>query len=306
VRVPLRLIAIIYESRPNVTADSAALCLKSGNAVILRGGSEAAESNAALAQCFRVALEKHGLPADAVAPLPTLDREATKELLQLSGIIDLAIPRGGEGLIRFVTENARVPVIQHYKGICHVYVDADADLEMAKRIVVNAKAQRPGVCNAMETLLVDRAGAAKLLPGLVSVLRGANVEVRGDAAAQQLSSDVVPATDTDFDTEHLALIANLAVVDGVNGAIDHIARHGTFHTEVIVTRDQAKAERFIREVDASLVGWNASTRFNDGGELGLGAEIGISTSKLHAYGPMGLNELTTKKWVARGSGQVRG
>ncbi|MFT3838467.1 MAG: glutamate-5-semialdehyde dehydrogenase [Myxococcaceae bacterium] len=306
VRVPLGLIAIIYESRPNVTADSAALCLKSGNAVILRGGSEAVDGNAALALCFRAALEKHGLPADAVAPLPTLNREATKVLLSLSGIIDLAIPRGGEGLIRFVTENARVPVIQHYKGICHVYVDADADLEMAQKIVVNAKAQRPGVCNAMETLLIDRAGAPKLLPGLVSALRGANVEVRGDSTAQQLSKEVVPAKDTDFDTEHLALIANLAVVDGLDGAIAHIAAHGTFHTEVIVTRDQAKADRFIREVDASLVGWNASTRFNDGGELGLGAEIGISTSKLHAYGPMGLNELTTRKWVARGAGQVRG
>jgi len=306
VRVPLGLVAIVYESRPNVTADAAALCLKSGNAVILRGGSEAARTNGVLAQAFRAALARNGLPTHAVTPLPTTEREATKHLVQLTGIVDLAIPRGGESLIRFVTEHARVPVIQHYKGVCHVYVDGDADPEMAERIVVNAKAQRPGVCNAMETLLVDRAGADVLVPRLVAALRAARVEVRGDAAVQALVPDVVPARAEDFDTEHLDLIAQVAVVDGLDGAIAHVARHGTFHTEAIVTRDAAKAERFLREVDASLVVWNASTRFNDGGELGLGAEIGISTTKLHAYGPMGLAELTTRKWLARGTGQVRG
>ncbi len=306
VRVPLGLVAIVYESRPNVTADASALCLKSGNAVILRGGSEAAGSNRLLAQCFQQALEKHGLPADAVAPLPTTDREATKLLVQLTGVVDLAIPRGGESLIRFVTEHARVPVIQHYKGVCHVYLDADADPEMAERIVVNAKAQRPGVCNAMETVLFDRAAAKTLVPRVVAALQAAKVEVRGDPEVQALAPGVKPAREADFDTEHLGLIANAAVVDGLEGALAHVAKHGTFHTEAIVTRDAKKAERFLREVDASLVLWNASTRFNDGGELGLGAEIGISTTKLHAYGPMGLTELTTRKWVGRGTGQTRG
>jgi glutamate-5-semialdehyde dehydrogenase len=306
VRVPLGLVAIVYESRPNVTADAAALCLKSGNAVILRGGSEAMRTNAAIASCFASALAQNGLPTHAVTPLSISDHEATKVLIGLTGVVDLAIPRGGESLIRFVTEHARVPVIQHYKGVCHVYVDADADAEMAERIVVNAKAQRPGVCNAMETLLVDRAGKETLVPRLVAALRGAHVEVRGDADVRALVPDVVAAAPADFDTEHLDLIAQIAVVDGLDGALAHVAKHGTFHTEAIVTRDEAKAERFLREVDASLVVWNASTRFNDGGELGLGAEIGISTTKMHAYGPMGLTELTTRKWVARGTGQVRG
>jgi glutamate-5-semialdehyde dehydrogenase len=306
VRIPLGLIAIVYEARPNVTSDAAALCLKSGNTCVLRGGSEAARSNRAIAAAFAEALETEGLPTAAVSLLPTTEREATLALLRQSGVVDLAIPRGGEALIRFVAEHARVPVIQHYKGVCHVYVDGDADLDMAERIAVNAKAQRPGVCNAMETLLVDAACAAAFVPRVVRAMRAAGVEVRGDGRVRALVPDVDAATEADWDTEYLDLVLSVAVVDGLEGALAHIARHGTQHTEAIVTRSYERARRFVREVDASLVLVNASTRFNDGGELGLGAEIGISTTKMHAYGPMGLRELCALKWVGWGEGQVRG
>ena len=304
-RVPLGLVGIIYESRPNVTVDTAALCLKSGNACLLRGGKEAFRSNEALAAIFDQALGAAGLDRATVSLLPTTDREATLAMIGLSGIVDLVIPRGGEGLIRFVVENARVPVIQHYKGVCHLYVDGDADLEMATSIAINAKVQRPGVCNALETLLVDAAGAEAALPKLAGALREQGVSLRGDARARAVVPDLVPASDADWDTEYLDLILSIAVVDGIDGALAHVAKHGTFHTEAIVTRSYEKAERWLREVDASLVLVNASTRFNDGGQLGLGAEVGISTTKLHAYGPMGLSELCTLKWIARGSGQIR-
>jgi len=305
-RVPLGLIAIVYEARPNVTSDAAALCLKSGNACILRGGSEAVRSNHAIAAVFAEALAAEGVPAAAVSLLPTTDREATLALLRQEGVVDLAIPRGGESLIRFVTENARVPVIQHYKGVCHVYVDGDADLAMAEAIALNSKVQRPGVCNALETLLVDRACAPTFIPRIVAAMRAKGVEVRGDVAVRALVADVTKATALDWDTEYLELVLSVAIVDGLEGALAHIARHGTFHTEVIVTKSYANAQRFVREVDASLVLVNASTRFNDGSQLGLGAEIGISTTKMHAYGPMGLRELCTQKWIGYGDGQVRG
>lgn len=304
-RVPLGLIGIIFESRPNVTADAAALCIKSGNAALLRGGSEAFRSNRAIADVFATALRAEGLPEESACLLPTTDREATLVMIGLSGIVDLVIPRGGEALIRFVAENARVPVIQHYKGVCHVYVDDEADLAMAEKIALNAKTHRPGVCNAMETLLVDRTIAPLFLPRMADALAKKNVEVRADAAAHEWIPGSKIATDEDFDTEYLDLVLNVALVDGLDGAIAHIARHGSNHTEAIVTGNPAKAQRFQREVDASLVAVNASTRFNDGFQLGLGAEIGISTTKIHAYGPMGLGELCTTKWVAQGDGQVR-
>lgn len=304
-RIPLGLILIIYESRPNVTADAAALCLKSGNACILRGGSESLNSNRALASVFADAFKAEGLPAEAVTLVPITDRQAMLELLRLNGIIDLVIPRGGEQLIRYVAENARIPVVQHYKGVCHVYVDAEADFDMAEQIVLNAKVQRPGVCNSMETLLIDRTCAKVFLPRIVAALRGKGVEIRGDAAVKTLVPDVHAATDADFDTEHLDLIVSMALVDGLDGAIAHIAQHGSNHTEAIITTNQAKAARWVREVDASCVLVNASTRFNDGGQLGLGAEIGISTTKMHAYGPMGLEELCALKWIGYGTGQVR-
>lgn len=304
-RVPLGVIAMVYEARPNVTIDAAALCLKSSNACVLRGGKEAFHSNQALAGVFGDALAAEGLPAACVSLVPTTERAATLSLLGLTGLIDVVIPRGGEGLIRFVTDHARVPVIQHYKGVCHVYVDGDAELEMARQITLNAKVQRPGVCNALETLLIDTACAPSLLPEIAKSLIAAGVELRGDARACQIVAAMKPADASDWDAEYLDLILAVAVVDGIDGALTHIAAHGSNHTEVIVTRDYQRAKRFIREVDASAVFVNASTRFNDGGELGLGAEIGISTTKLHAYGPMGLRELTTLKWIAYGDGQVR-
>jgi glutamate-5-semialdehyde dehydrogenase len=305
-RVPLGLIAVVYESRPNVTVDAAALCLKSGNAVILRGGKEAFASNQALARLVRESLGQVGLPAAAATLVPSTDREATRVLLRLDDLVDLAVPRGGEGLIRFVTEHARVPVIKHYKGVCHVYVDGAADLDMAQGVVLDAKTNRPGTCNAMETLLVDEAVADVFVPRIAAAFGAAGVEVRGDPGALARSAGLVPATEADWDTEHLSLIANLRVVQGLEAALDHIARHGTRHTEAIVTEDLRRARRFQREVDASLVLVNASTRFNDGGELGLGAELGVSTTKLHAYGPMGLEELCAEKWVGVGEGQRRG
>lgn len=303
--VPLGVIAMIYESRPNVTADAAALCIKSGNACVLRGGKEAFHSAQAIASIFEEALVANGLPARSVVLLPTTQREATLALIGLEGIVDLAIPRGGEGLIRFVAENARVPVIKHYKGVCHVYVDASGDLEKAKRILVNSKVQRPSACNAAETLLVDRAVAKDVLPALCGLMREHKVELRGCEESVRLFPEAKLATEVDFDTEYNDYVLNVRVVDGFEGALTHIAKHGSLHTETIVTEDYSKAERFLREVDASAVMVNASTRFNDGGQLGLGAEIGISTTKLHAYGPMGLNELCTKKWVVYGNGQIR-
>ncbi len=304
-RAPLGLIGIIYESRPNVTADAASLCLKSGNSVLLRGGKEAFHSNTAIASIFDRALSEEGLPREAVTLLPTTDRKATLVMIGLDGIVDMVIPRGGEGLIRFVAEHAKVPVIQHYKGVCHVFVDRSADREMALKIALNAKVQRPGVCNAMETLLVDRDIAPDFLPKLGSAMRAEGVELRADERAAEYLEGAKHATPEDWDTEHLDLILNVAVVDGIDGAIAHVAKHGSNHTEAIVTRDGANADRWMREVDASLVLVNASTRFNDGFALGLGAEIGISTTKLHAYGPMGLAELCTLKWVGQGEGQVR-
>ncbi len=306
VRIPLGVIAMIYEARPNVTTDAAALCLKSGNACILRGGSEAIGCNRELIEAITEGLVEAGLPATAVQLLPSTDRAAIAELVQLEGLIDVVIPRGGEGLIRFVAENARVPVIKHYKGVCHLFVHAAAPVERALALADNAKTQRPGVCNALETLLVDRAIAPSFIPRLVERL-GDRVELRGDAEVQALGGDKVrAATEDDWYAEYLDLILAVRVVDGLPAAIEHIERYGSSHTEAIVTDDAAVAERFVREVDSSTVIINASTRFADGGELGLGAEIGISTSRIHAYGPMGAEGLTTTKFVVRGDGQTRG
>ncbi len=304
-RVPLGLVGIIYESRPNVTVDAAALCFKAGNACLLRGGKEAFRTNTTLAALFGKALIAEGFDAASVTLLPTVEREATLAMIRLAGVLDLVIPRGGEGLIRFVVENARVPVIQHYKGVCHVYVDGDADPEKAIAIAVNAKTHRPGVCNAMETLLIDEACATELLPRIAAALRERGVELRGDERARAIVPAAKPATEADWDEEYLDLICAVRVVEGIDGALAHVARHGTSHTEAIVTESYGKAERWLREVDASLVLVNASTRFNDGAQLGLGAEVGISTTKLHAYGPMGLAELCTLKWIGRGEGQIR-
>jgi glutamate-5-semialdehyde dehydrogenase len=305
VRIPLGVIAMIYEARPNVTTDAAALCLKAGNACILRGGREALETNRALLAAVHDGLRAGGLPVDAVQLVPVTDREAIADLVKLDDLIDLCIPRGGEGLIRFVADHARVPVIKHYKGVCHIYVHAAADLERALAIVENAKVQRPGVCNAVETVLVDRAIAARFVPALVARL-APRVELRGDDAVRALGGDAVrPASEDDWYAEYLDLILAVRVVDGLDAAIAHIERYGSSHTESIITADPAAGERFVREVDSSTVMINASTRFADGGELGLGAEIGISTTRLHAYGPMGAEGLTTTKFVVRGTGQVR-
>lgn len=305
VRIPLGVIAMIYEARPNVTTDAAALCLKAGNACILRGGSEAIGANRELAAAIAEGLAAAGLPAAAVSLLPSTDRGAIAELVKLDGLVDVVIPRGGEGLIRYVVEHARIPVIKHYKGVCHVYVHAAAELERALAIAENAKVQRPGVCNAMETLLVDRAIAAEFLPRLVERL-GGRVELRGDETVQELGGPSIrPATEDDWYAEYLDLILAVRVVDGFDAAVAHIERYGSNHTEAIVSDDLQVAERFVREIDSSTVIINASTRFADGGELGLGAEIGISTSRLHAYGPMGAEGLTTTKFVVRGNGQIR-
>jgi len=304
-RAPLGLIGIIYESRPNVTADAASLCLKSGNAVLLRGGKEAFESNTAIAAIFTQALIDEGLPPESVPLLPTTDRQATLVMIGLDGIVDMVIPRGGEGLIRFVAEHARVPVIQHYKGVCHVFVDETANPDMALGIALNAKVQRPGVCNSMETILVDRHMAPSFLPRLGAAMSEKGVELHADGRAAAYLDGAKRASAEDWDTEYLDLILNVGVVDGIDGAIEHVAKHGSNHTEAIVTENDANGQRWLREVDASLVLVNASTRFNDGFALGLGAEIGISTTKLHAYGPMGLAELCTLKWVGQGEGQVR-
>ncbi len=304
-RIPLGVIGIIYESRPNVTVDAAGLCLKAGNAVILRGGSEALHSNRALAAVIGGVLAGSGLPEAAVQVVPVKDRAAVNALLQQEETIDLIIPRGGEELIRFVVAHSRIPVLKHYKGVCHVYVDEGADLAMAEEISFNSKVQRPGVCNAMETLLVHRSEAERFLPGMARRFAAAGVELRGCFESQRIVPGIVPATDADWPAEFLDLILAVKVVADMGEAVGHIAAFGSNHTDAIVTRDYDRARRFVREVDSSVVLVNASTRFNDGGQLGLGAEIGISTSKLHAYGPMGAEELTTTKFVVYGSGQVR-
>jgi glutamate-5-semialdehyde dehydrogenase len=308
-RVPLGLIAMIYEARPNVTADAAALCLKAGNAVLLRGGSEARASNAAIAACLHAALRAQGLPEAAVSLIEDPAREHVLELLQLSDLIDLAIPRGGEGLIRFVAEHARVPVIKHYKGVCHLYVDRAADLALALNLLVDGKASRPGVCNALETLLVHRDVAERFLPGALAELAARGVQVRGcertRALAGEASASIAAADDGDYAAEYLDLIIAARVVDDLDDALAHIARFGSDHTEVIATEDAATADSFVRRTRSSAVMVNASSRFNDGGQLGLGAEIGISTTRLHAYGPMGVESLTIERFVVRGEGQVR-
>jgi len=304
-RIPLGVIGIIYESRPNVTIDAASLCLKAGNAVILRGGSEALHANQALAAVIAQALADAGIDPKAVQLVPYREREAVHALLQQEAHVDLIIPRGGEGLIRFVVANSKIPVLKHYKGVCHVYVDKGADHEMAARICLNAKVQRPGVCNAMETLLVHQGEAATFLPAAGKLLAEAGVELRGCPRTCAIVPQAKAAVDSDWPAEYLALILAVKVVDDMDAAMSHIAAYGSNHTETIVTGDTGRAERFLREVDSSVVLVNASTRFNDGGQLGLGAEIGISTSKLHAFGPMGVEELTTTKFVVYGKGQVR-
>lgn len=304
-RIPLGVIGIIYESRPNVTADAAALCLKSGNAVILRGGSEAIHSNLAIAACLTDVLGAHGLPAAAIQAIPLTDREAVHEMLQLDEWIDLIIPRGGEDLIRAVVSQSRIPVIKHYKGVCHIFVDADADLDRAVPICLNAKTQRPGVCNAMETLLIHAAAAPAFLPVVAGRLREAGVLLKGCPQARALLPDLEPATEDDWSREYLDLVLSIRVVADLDEAIAHIRRYGSLHTESILTENYTRAQRFLNEVNSSTVLVNASTRFSDGFELGLGAEIGISTTKLHAFGPMGLEELTTTKFIIYGNGQVR-
>jgi glutamate-5-semialdehyde dehydrogenase len=304
-RIPLGVIGIIYESRPNVTVDAAALCLKAGNVVILRGGSEAINSNTALSLVLRGVLRVKGLPEDAIQLIPMVDREAVSTMLQLDEYIDLIIPRGGEDLIRAVVSQSRIPVIKHYKGVCHVFVDADADPDMAVRICLNAKVQRPGVCNAMETLLVHKSAAGVFLPAVAEALEKAGVVLRGCERTRAIVPGLEEATEKDWHEEYLDLILAVKVVDGIDEAIRHIEKYGSLHTESIVTRDYDNAQRFLKEVNSSTVLVNASTRFSDGFQLGLGAEIGISTTKLHAFGPMGLEELTTQKFIIYGSGQIR-
>lgn len=304
-RIPLGVIGIVYESRPNVTADAAGLCLKSGNAVILRGGSESIHSNTAIGALLKDVLLKMRLPVAALQVVATTDRAAILELLKLEDEIDLIIPRGGEGLIRFVSENSRIPVIKHYKGVCHAFVDASADFDMAEKICLNAKAQRPGVCNALETLLIHKDIAETFVPRIVAALRQAGVEVRGCEVTRAFAPDITPAAESDWPAEYLDLILAVKVVDDLAEAAEHINRYGSLHTETIITRDYANAQRFIREINSSVVMVNASTRFSDGNQLGLGAEIGISTTKLHSFGPMGLEDLTTRKFIVFGDGQIR-
>ncbi|WP_313344878.1 glutamate-5-semialdehyde dehydrogenase [Stenotrophomonas sp.] len=305
VRVPLGVIAMIYEARPNVTADAAALCIKAGNGVILRGGSEAIQSNTAIAASLKRALREAGVPDAALTLVEDLRRETMLALLQLSDLIDLAIPRGGEGLIRFVAEHARVPVIKHYKGVCHLYVDRAADLPQAVALLVDGKCSRPSACNSLETLLVHADVAATFLPLADAALRERGVEIRADARARQWLPEAALATDEDFAAEYLDLIIAVRVVDDITQALAHIQQYSSDHTEVIATEDAAAAERFVQALRSAVVMVNASSRFSDGGELGLGAEIGISTTRLHAYGPMGLEALTVERFVVRGAGQVR-
>src|SRR6266446_7030811 len=301
VRVPIGVILIIYESRPNVTADAACLCFKTGNAVILRGGSEAIHSNLTIAEAMSVP----GMPPGNITVVPTTDRAAIDELLKLDELINLCIPRGGESLIRAVAEKSRIPVIKHYKGVCHVFVDREADFDMAEKIVVNAKCQRPGVCNAIETLLIDQKIADQFLPRVAKALAEKKVELRGDERTRQLVPTAKPATEDDWYAEYLELILAVRVINGVDDAIDHITKYGSAHSDAIVTGNKATAEKFLREVDSSSVFWNASTRLADGSQYGFGAEIGISTDKLHARGPMGLEALTSYMFVVVGDGQLR-
>jgi glutamate-5-semialdehyde dehydrogenase len=304
-RVPIGVIGIIYESRPNVTADATGLCLKAGNAVLLRGGSEAINSNLAIVNILREVASSEGLHEGAITFIDTPDREAVMEMIKLEGIVDLIIPRGGEGLIRTVTENSRIPVLKHYKGICHVFVDRDADLGMAEDICFNSKVQRPGTCNAMETMLVDDAVAGEFLPAILGRFKDAGVKIKGCARTAQISPGIEEATDEDFHREYLELIVNVRVVKDMDEAMEHIAKYSSAHTDTIVTENYHRAMRFLREVDSSAVMVNASTRLNDGGQFGLGAEIGISTDKIHARGPMGLEELTCTKFIVLGSGELR-
>ncbi|MCD6319789.1 MAG: glutamate-5-semialdehyde dehydrogenase [Candidatus Desulfofervidaceae bacterium] len=305
IRIPLGVIAMVYEARPDATIEAAALCLKAGNSVILRGGSEAINSNLCLGKIMREALDKVGLPQKAIQVVSTTNREAVLALLEMEGYIDLIIPRGGEGLIRFVSEHAKIPVLKHYKGVCHVYVDDKADLKKAEEICFNAKVQRPGVCNAMETMLVHEQVAKNFLPSMLKRFKEAGVEIRGCPKTCAIFPEAKPATEEDWPAEYLDLTLAVKVVANINEAMEHIAKYGSNHTEVIVTEDYTRAWQFLERVDASVVLVNASTRFNDGNQLGLGAEIGISTSKLHAYGPMGLEELTTTKFIVFGQGQIR-
>ena len=315
ISTPIGVVVIIYESRPNVTADAASLCFKSGNAAILRGGREALHSNQAIAEAMLRAAVRHlpAFPTHAIQVVPITDRDAVKVLLSMTQYIDLCMPRGGEGLIRAVTECSKVPVIKHYKGVCHVYVDAEADLKMAEEIAFNAKCQRPAVCNAMETLLVDQAVAAAFLPAIARRLSEKKVELRADEAARKIlqasqpqhSTVIKTASEQDYFTEYNDNILNVRIVDGVNQAIDHINHYGSAHSDSIVTRHEGRAREFLARVDSAAVYWNASTRFTDGGEFGMGAEIGISTDKIGARGPMGLEELTSYKWIGLGNGQLR-
>jgi glutamate-5-semialdehyde dehydrogenase len=304
-RIPLGVIGIIYESRPNVTADAAALCLKSGNAVILRGGSEAINSNLAIGKLLKGVLKKVAIPENVIQVIPTTDREAVYEMLQLEEYIDIIIPRGGEELIRAVVNQSKIPVIKHYKGVCHIFVDASADLEMAVSLSINAKAQRPGVCNAMETLLVHKDISQTFLPMVAKGMREAGVTLKGCETTRVILTDIEAATEEDWYEEYLDLILAIRVVNDLDEAIAHIEHYGSLHTESIITRDYDNSQRFLNEVNSSTVLVNASTRFSDGFQLGLGAEIGISTTKLHAFGPMGLEELTTTKFIIYGNGQIR-
>lgn len=305
VRVPLGVVAMIYEARPNVTADAAALCLYAGNGVILRGGSEAIHSNTAIAAALKEAIAAAGLPEAVLTLITDLSRDTMVRLLQLTDLVDLAIPRGGEGLIRFVAEHARVPVIKHYKGVCHLYVDAAADLDLALDLLIDGKTSRPGVCNALETLLVHRDVADAFLPRAAAALRARGVELRGDAASRARVPGMAEASEDDYAAEFLDLVLAVRVVDDLEQAIAHIRRFGSDHTEVIATRDEAAARRFVAALRSAVVMVNTSSRFSDGGELGLGAEIGISTTRLHAYGPMGAESLTIERFVVEGEGQVR-
>ena len=304
-RIPLGVIGIIYESRPNVTADAAALCLKAGNAVVLRGGSEAIYSNVAIARILQDEMGKAGIPVAALSVIPFVEREGVTEMLKQEEFIDVIIPRGGESLIRFVVEHSKIPVIKHYKGVCHVFVDASADFDMAERIIVNSKTQRPGVCNALETLLIHKDVAETFIPRICATLAALKVEMRGDDCFRQFAPGATPATEDDWHAEYLDLILAARVVDDMDEAIAHINKYGSLHTEAIITSDYGNSQRFLREVNSSVVLVNASTRFSDGNQLGLGAEIGISTTKLHSFGPMGLEDLTTTKFIVYGEGQVR-
>lgn len=305
IRIPLGVIGFIYESRPNVTVDAAALCIKSGNAVLLKGGSEAMHSNLILNEILSEALKKANLPEKSIQVIPYKEHEAVGILLSMDKYVDMIIPRGGEGLISFVVENSRIPVLKHFKGVCHVYVDEFADLEMARKICFNAKVQRPGVCNAMETMLVGKNVASSFLPGMIEEFTRAGVEIRACENTLRVIPNLILAKESDWPAEYLDLILAVKIVEDMDEAIDHIERYGSNHTETIVTNDYKRSQEFLERVDASVVLINASTRFNDGFELGLGAEIGINTSKLHAYGPMSLKELTTTKFIVYGSGQVR-